>query len=233
MNIYLIWPSVFLTENDNISIFALDISQDENSFAQARLVIDALSSLPSTGTEGIIRGEDGDIFFKGLLVGNPTKMDGDFAEVELIARPSDFPEQQAALQKENRMPPYWDDLWVRPEHHDNFEEVQDVRTSSMYCDRRTGELSRSDWFEGKQTLLLHQGFFPDSLQTKVVGTPLKACTVKVHAHWIQSESGVSNLSSSIRKAFPHFKMSTYTQNSLLKKWPQSGQRDSSPAILRR
>ncbi len=224
MNIYLTWSSAFLSKKDNISIFDLEISQEENSFAKAHLIIDALSSLPHPGTEGAIRGEDNEIFFQGSLVGTPIKMEGNFAEIELIARPYDFLQKSTALQKENRNPPYWDELWIRSEHHNDFQEVQDVRTSSLYCDRRTGELSLSDWFEGKQNISLQQGFFPDSLQSKIVGEPLKACTVKVHAHWIQSESGISNVSSFISKAFPHFKVSTYTQNSLLKKWPESGQR---------
>ncbi|OJW50573.1 MAG: hypothetical protein BGO67_05725 [Alphaproteobacteria bacterium 41-28] len=224
MNIYLTWLPVFLAEKDNLSIFDLEISQEENCFSKARLVIDALSFLPQPGTEGVIREQDGEILFQGSLVGSPIKMEGDFAEIELIARPNDFLEKSAALQKESRTPPYWDELWVSPEHQDDFQQVQDVRAASLYCDRRTGELSHSNWFEGEQVLSLHQDFFLDSLRVKGVGAPLKACTVKVHAHWVQSESGVSNLSSSIRRAFPHFKVSTYTQNSLLKKWPQRGKR---------
>jgi hypothetical protein len=224
MNIYLTWLTVFLNEKDNLSIFDLEISQEENCFSKARLIIDALSSLPQPGTEGVIREEDGEILFQGSLVGSPTKMEGDFTEIELIAKPNDFLEKNAALQKESRKLPYWDELWVRAEHHNDFQEVQDVRHASLYCDRRTGELSHSDWFEGKQTLSLSQDFFPASLQVKGVRAPLKACTVKVHAHWVQSDSGVSNLNSPIRRAFPHFKVCTYTQNSLLKKWPQSGKR---------
>ncbi|HUX80526.1 MAG TPA: hypothetical protein VMW10_12405 [Alphaproteobacteria bacterium] len=224
MNIYLIWSPVFLLQKDDISIFDLEISQEENYFSKARLIIDALSPLPPPGTEGIIRGENDEVFFQGSLVGSPLKIEEDLAEIELIARPKNFLEQNAVLQKESRIPPYWDDLWVRPGHINDFQEVQDVRTASLYCDRRTVELSHSDWFEGKQDLPLGQDFFPNSLKMRVVGSPLKACTVNVHVNWAQSQSGVSSLSSSIRRAFPHFKVSTYTQHSLLKKWPEAGRR---------
>ncbi len=224
MNIYLKWNPIFIEEKAHLPIFDLNISQEETCFAKAHLIIDALASLPPPGTEGVIQGETGEPFFKGILVGKPIKMEGDLAEIELIARPPDFLEKSMVLQKESRMPPYWDELWIRSEHQNDFQHLQDVRHSALYCDRRTGALSWSDWFEGKQTLPIHQHFFAESLQTKVVKAPLKACTVKVHAHWVQSESGVASVSASIRKAFPHFKVSTYTKNSLLKKWPQPGQR---------
>src|SRR5205085_816400 len=44
------------------------------------------------------------------------------------------------------------------------------------------------------------------------------------SHWIQSETGLSNLSAPIRRAFPHFKISTYTKEALLKTWPDTGKR---------
>jgi len=224
MNIYLKWAPYHLSDENNLSIFDLEISQKENHFAKARLVINTIDSLPPTGTEAVIQGEDEEVFFKGFLVGIPINFVGDVAEIELIAKPIDFSGKIEILQKGCRVPPYWDDLWVQPDKHTDFQEIQDVRTSSLYCDRRTGELSQSDWFEGRQTLPLHQNFFSDSLQIKSVGAPLNACTVKVHAHWIQSESGISNLSSHIRRAFPHFKVSTYTKNAILEKWPEPRKR---------
>jgi len=151
-------------------------------------------------------------------------MEGPTAEIELISKPADFLEKIALLQKKSRIAPYWDDLWIRPENHNNLEEVQDVRTASLYCDRITEELSSSDWFEGKQSFSVSPPFFSESLTTKIVRAPLKSCTVNVHAHWIQSENGISNLGPSIRRAFPHFKMSTYTKNAVLKKWPETGKR---------
>jgi hypothetical protein len=62
MNIYLKWTEQRLSHNANISLFDLEISQEENCFAKARLVIDALASLPQTGTEGIIIQENDAIF---------------------------------------------------------------------------------------------------------------------------------------------------------------------------
>jgi hypothetical protein len=224
MMIYLKWTTDKVFNKEMISIFDLEISQKESFFARARLVVDALTALPPTGTKGLIQQEDDEVLFKGFLIGHPVKMEGPTATIELISKPADFLEKVALLQKKSRIPPYWDDLWIRPENHHNLEEVQDVRTASLYCDRITEELSSSDWFEGRQSFPISPPFFPESLTTKIVRSPLKACTIKVHAHWIQSENGISNLGPSIRRAFPHFKVSTYTKNAVLKKWPETGKR---------
>ncbi len=224
MNIYLKWNSFFFNKKENIPIFDLEISQEEDHFARAKLNIKAGILLPPTGTEGTIQGEGEKIFFRGALVGAPLKIEGPFAEIQLIAKPPDFQEKIIALQKDNRIPPYWDDLWIRPEKQTHFQEIQESRTSSLYCDRRTGKLFLSDWFEGRENLFLDQHFFQDSLHFKAVNAPLKACTINVHAHWIQSDSGISNMSSDIRRAFPRFKVNTYTKQALLEKWPERGHR---------
>jgi len=126
------------------------------------------------------------------------------------------------LQRETRIPPYWDALWVKDSA--SLDEIQDTHPSSVYCDRRTGELKRSDWFKGQETLNIQNNFYQDSLHFRLVKSPLKACTVNVHAHWVQQEEGVTNLSSSIRLAFPHFHVNTYTKDAFSKRWPEPGQR---------
>lgn len=224
MNITLTWTTPPFSDQKEIPLLDLEIFQEENAFAKAHLIVDVRTSLPPTGTEGIIQGNGKELFFKGHLVGTPVHMKGDVAKIELIARPSDFKEKMQALQKVCRVPPYWDGLWVPPDKHSDFQEIQDVRTASLYGDRWTGELSLSDWFEGRQTLSLTETFFPDSLVVKVIKAPLKSCTINVHAYWIQKETGIASLSSAIKRAFPHLKVNTYTKNALLKKWPETGKR---------
>lgn len=224
MNIYLKWNESRQFDDTNISLFNLEIFQEENCFTKARLVIDALAPLPQAGTEGVIVQENNEILFKGLLVGSPVKIDGAFGEIELIAKPRDFLDKISTLQKISRTPPYWDGLWVHPEKHNHFQEIQDVRTASLFCDHRTGELSLSDWFEGRKTIALHQKFFHESLQVKLLKPPLQAYTVNVHAHWVQWSLGISNLGPQLRKAFPHRKMSTYTERAMVEKWPKARKR---------
>lgn len=202
-----------------IPIFNLEISQEENCFAKAKLIVEAGCVLPKAGTEGVLR--ENEILFKGLLVGLPIKIEGHFAEIELIAKPSDAQAKIQQLQKEIHIPPYWDDLWHK--EIEKPQECQDVHPSFLYCDRRTGEFKRSDWFEGREKIPIQKNFFQESLRVCLINRPLKACTVNVHAHWIQSQEGVDNLSPSIRMAFPHSHMSTYTKEALLKKWPEEGQ----------
>ncbi len=224
MDVYLIWNQKITINKESISIFDLEISQEEGKFSKARLVVASDMPLPPTDTEALIQGENQEVFFKGLLVGAPLKREGYFSEIEFIARPSDFLEKLNVLQKESRVPPYWDALWLRPEKRKDDQEIQGVRTASLYCDRRTGELSWSDWFEGRKVVDLSQHIFQDSLSVNLVRNPLKSCTVNVSAHWVQSEEGITDLAPAIRRSFPHHKMSTYTQKALTEKWPEPGKR---------
>ncbi|MBI2707871.1 MAG: hypothetical protein HYX35_06150 [Proteobacteria bacterium] len=215
MNICLIFQ-----KRENVPLFDLEISQEEDFFAKARLLVEAGIPLPPCGTIGIIQGDE--LYFQGVLVGDPVKIEGKFAEIELIACPPDVSERIAIIQKDIHIPPYWDALWVKDS--DKYEEIQDAHTSSLYCDRRSWELARSDWFEGRQTLSVQGAFFQDSLRFRVIKNPFKTCTVKVHAHWIQKEEGISDLSAAIRLSFPHSKVNTYTKEALLEKWPSPGRR---------
>lgn len=224
MNIYLQWNKSQLSDKYPLSIFNLKISQAENNFAKARLVLDALVSLPQAGTEGVIIQENNEVLFKGLLIGSFVKIDGAFGDIELIAKPLNFLDKISELQKISRVQPYWDGLWIRPDRHNYFQEIQDVRAASLFCDRRTGELSLSDWFEGRNIIKICRKFFPASLQIKLIKQPLQSCTVNVHAHWIQWAQGISNLGPHIRKAFPNRKMSTYTERAILEKWPEPRKR---------
>jgi len=221
MNIVIIFHPVS-KQIHNIEIFDLEICEEENHFPMATLLVKAGTPFPPAATEGIIQDGLGNIHFKGLLMGAPSKIEGDFAEVKLIAKPHNFMESLENLQRESRTAPYWDPLWIPPDKQNDFQEIQEVRAASLYCDRKTGRLSWSDWFEGSETLDLEDNHFEDSLHVNIKREPLEACSVKVHVNWIQQERGVANLGPSLRKAFPHSQMSTYTKNSLLKKWPEPG-----------
>lgn len=209
---------------DKIEIFDLEICEEENHFPVATLLVKAGEPLPPLETEGIIQDSFGNIHFKGLLMGAPSKIEGDFAHIKLVSKPHNFMEKLENLQRESRRVPYWDPLWIDPDKQDDFQEIQEVRTASLYCDRKTGQLSWSDWFEGSETADLEGNIFEDSLLVKVKRQPLEACTIKVHVNWIQQERGVANLGPSLRKSFPHSRVSTYTKDSLIKKWPEPGKR---------
>ncbi|MBX9785899.1 MAG: hypothetical protein K2Y08_01035 [Alphaproteobacteria bacterium] len=221
MKIFLNFPHIS-NQNNKIEMFDLEICEKENHFPVATLLVKAGEPLPTAETEGIIQDSLGNIHFKGLLMGAPSKIEGAFVQIKLISKPHNFMERLENLQRESRAAPYWDPLWITPEKHNDFQEIQEVRTASLYCDRKTGRLSWSDWFEGSETLDLEDNIFEDSLLVKIKIQPLEACTVKVHVNWIQQEHGIANLSPSIRKAFPHSRVSTYTKNSLIQKWPEPG-----------
>lgn len=113
---------------------------------------------------------------------------------------------------------------MAPEKIDDYEEIQDVRAASLFCHPRTGEFSLSDWFEGRDIFSVGQNFFSKSLQVRLRKPPLQSCTVKVHAHWVQELQGIANLGREIRKAFPYRRINTYTENSMMDKWPRARKR---------
>lgn len=223
MNIILNFHHISKQYN-KIAIFDLEICEEENHFPTATLLVKAGDPLPSAETEGILQDSIGNIHFKGLLMSAPSKVEGDFAHIKLISKPCNFMESLENLQRESRRAPYWDSLWIHPDKQNDFQEIQEIRTASLYCDRKTGRLSWSDWFEGTETIDLEGNIFEDSLLLKIKRQPLEACTVKVHVNWIQQERGVANLGPSLRKAFPHSRVSTYTKDSLIQKWPEPGRR---------
>ncbi len=224
MNIYLKWKQKSGFVQSHIPIFHLEISQKEDHFARAKLTIDALIKLPTSGTLGLLDKEDGTRLLQGQLIGVPVRVDAYLAEIELVACPENFQLQNEMLQKESRHTPFWSGLWVKPEKHNDYQELQAIKTASLYCDRVTGELSWSDWFDEGKKVNVGSNFFLDSLKFRFVRTPLKSCSVNVNAHWIQSDWGVENVSSALRRAFPHHLVSTFTPQSLLKKWPEEGKR---------
>ena len=224
MDIFLNFPNLSGYQAKSLPIFDLEICEEENHLAVAILLVKAGETLPDAGTEALIEDGAGSVHFKGFLSGAPKKIEGDFAQIELLAKPKNFKESLENLQKESRCHPFWDPLWVRPDKRDDFEEIQEVRTACLYCDRKTGRLSWSDWFKEEGELTKHIDFFEESVVMKVKKVPLQACTVKVHVNWIQQERGIANLGPSLRKAFPHSYVSTYTKKSLEKKWPSPGKR---------
>lgn len=213
MNIYL-----KINEKTKIDVFDLTISQEEDHFATATLIISAKETLPPCGTEGMIEGDRP--YFKGIMGGMPAKIEGECAEICLIARPSDLRPYLEALRKESSLHPYWNPLWVKDPQ--NLEEIQDVHPSSLYWDRRHEGLIRSDWFEGRSLLDVGENFFSDSLSIRLKKPPFTACKVQVRARWIQKEEGVENLGFAIKNIFPTGQVSTYTKEALTKKWPQEG-----------
>jgi hypothetical protein len=223
MNIFLNFYHIS-EQNNKIEIFDLEICEEENHFPVATLLVKARAPLPPAETEGIIQDSLGNIHFKGLLMGVPSKIEGDFAHIKLISKARNFMESLENLQRESRRAPYWDPLWIHPDKQGDFQEIQEVCPASLYCDRKTGRLSWSDRFEGSTTLDLEDNILEDSLLVKVKRQPLEACSVKVHVNWIQQERGVANLGPLLRKAFPHSRISTYTKNSLIRKWPEPGKR---------
>ena len=210
---------VIFNDYSILNVFDLEISQEEDCFAKAKLLIDSGATLPAEGVEGVIQGEE--VYFRGYFVGFRKTIEGNFSEIELIACPPDIDSKIEQLQQQYRIHPYWDPLWVKdPENKDTR---QDVHTSSVYCDRQNGDLRYSDWFEGEQVLSIQENFFRESLHVSLSAPPLRACTVQVHAYWIQREEGVENLSTAIRLAFPYGQVSTYTRDALVQKWPEVGQ----------
>lgn len=97
MNILLNFHHISKQYN-KIEIFDLEICEEENHFPTATLLVKAGEALPPAKTEGIIQDSLGNIHFKGLLMGTPSKIEGDFAQIKLISKPHNFMESLENLQ---------------------------------------------------------------------------------------------------------------------------------------
>jgi hypothetical protein len=216
MNLHLSW------DHDSIPLFDIEISEEENNFPKAKIVVDALSPYPKLGTKGMIKTSNEKVLFQGVVEASPNRVNDSLSEIILISRPPDYKVNIQTLLKKNRLHPFWDGLYIPSEKHNDFNERQDIKMTTFACHRLTGEISECDLFQGNQKLHIGGDFFKDSLKITKLKPPLSRCEVKVHVHWIQKEWGMANISSSIRRAFPNSQVSTYSKDALLKNWPERG-----------
>jgi len=158
------------------------------------------------------------LLFSGRVIGLPILLEDECVQLELIAQPLEVEENLKNLPHKNHK------LFQALSIRDKVHLYQDAETSSLYCDRKTHELKKSDWFKGKTHLTLTPSHFHDSLQIEVKGEPYSAVKIRLSIQWIQRLRGIMNVGKIIANAFPNFAISSYTPLKITSQFPKSGQR---------
>lgn len=140
--------------------------------------------------------------FYGRVVGAPRMTSGQFATVELDARPDDLRGAIAAALAPLKVAPEFDPLFLRPEDADDPAEVLDGWPRVMHVDRVTGAVSTVDIVTGTDAapVVLDPSWIDgQSVEYSAVGAPLPHVDLTIEAQWTQRGTGVVDLGAYLRK----------------------------------
>ncbi|NBT85333.1 MAG: hypothetical protein EBT45_02365 [Alphaproteobacteria bacterium] len=220
---------LFKTDHDNtcpvedIKIFNLSISQRENETAFAKLVMrrdDVLSKVPLYASI-VFEEQNGQkhLLFKGRRIGFPRQMSEHLAEIEYTSEPDDANRQLKSLAETLKQPLFYDELFLTP-GDENPTNVLEARSDLFSWDRRFGNVTLSNLFDGNRIFDLSNDILSNSLKLSLGDTPLDSVTVEMSAEWIQKAEGQLNLFHQIAKRFPKRMINTLTPDQLVKQWPK-------------
>ncbi len=193
-------------KRNDLEIFRLTIVEAENHFPKAHILIQAKDFPTQKNTRrAFISWEKAngrlDLLFQGTTNPIPLKNHEELVEVELLGIPDDKEEQLAQLSFH---------------HHPLFQDktnsriMEDVHPSSLYCDRKTLKLSRSNWFDSDQTHTLGPRVFDDSVQLQRSNTLLSTVKLQLRVEWTHSARGLANVGNDIAQEFPNQQVASYS-----------------------
>src|SRR4051812_1806444 len=105
-------------------VFSLTFNHSEGDFASLQVTIkNPRIGLLNVGRKSwaIVSFNDGTTItpiFRGRLIGIPTNVFSDLVTLDFVARPADFETQKFDLAQTLKVAPYWDPIWVNPDHWD-------------------------------------------------------------------------------------------------------------------
>lgn len=203
-------------------VVSFTIDHEEGSFAKLTLVIRNPKVGPlSAGRKiwawlSVENGSEVTPLFYGRIVAIPQNILGETITYDLLARPSDWPEQRVALADAMRVLPFYDEVFVSEEQRDNPDAVLEGYSKRWHIDRVTHIVTASDVLAGEDGVIeFGTADVPyDSLNISVSRAPLTAVTVKGSIPWVQGAAGVLDMGTKI--------IPTYTTDSLVNNWPKTG-----------
>lgn len=202
----------------DLDIFNLTVEQREGEIAFAVLTAKTPSS-PLRQHALIAYGDH--LLFRGKLEGLPLYKDKNLIELHFTAESEDADEHLHALGHTLKHPPYWDELFIDPFHHDKPSELLEARSSLFSWDRTTGQVKLSDIFKGQQHLLLTDAqIFKDSLKIRFTTPPLESIQVQVVCEWVQLLEGEADLAPLIARQFSKGMINTLTPKTFKRQWPK-------------
>lgn len=193
-------------KQNELEIFQLTIVEEENHFPKAHILIQAKDFSPHAhNRRAFISWEkpngELNLLFQGSVNPTPLKSHGELLEVELLGIPDDKTEQLSQLSFYHH--PLFEDKT-------NSQIMEDAHPSSLYCNRSTLKLSRSNWFDSGQVHTLGPQIFDDSIQLQQFNSPLSKVNLQLRVEWTQSARGLANVGKDIAQKFPNEQIASYT-----------------------
>ena len=234
-NVYFAWVDSGTTWNATThavldeDVVSVEISHEENQFAVASVLV----KNPRTGllalsrkTRAFISAEISGttrLLFDGSVLGFPRNLNGETIALELVARPSDWLEQQTALLATLKVAPYFEPALVSADALDAPDEVLAARTALLVWSRVGGGVSVSDNVVGEDGTLDLTGLTEyETLTTTLSNPPVGAVRVELETQWTQQAYGEFDVAKRLENAFPEGRFNTLTADDFSKRWPSEG-----------
>lgn len=154
--------------------------------------------------------------FFGRLVGIPEKLEANTVKMKFIARDSDYVYQKQQVARSLKLYPNYDPIFFEVTKRDDPDAILEGWSALYHVDRVNGRVSASDILVGEDGTInfAAQDVFYDSIECKILQSPLVAVNVKAEVQWQQQFRGhfpVGNW------AYP-----TLGSDPFVGDWPKSG-----------
>jgi hypothetical protein len=158
--------------------------------------------------------------FFGRLVGVPERIESNTVKMKLIARDTDYIYQKQQVAETLKKPPNYDPIFVEVLKRDDPDAILEGWSLLYHVDRVSGQVTASDILTGEDGILwfADSEVFYDSVQCKLLQSPLVAVNVKAEVNWNQQFKGALPPGGELGKwAFP-----TLGSDAFVGDWPKSG-----------
>jgi len=159
--------------------------------------------------------------FYGRLVGIPEEIEKNTVKMKFIARSSDYMYQKQHVAETLKLLPNYDPIFFDVLKRDDPDSILEGWSALYHVDRVTaspplGRVTASDILQGEDgTVTFHASdVFYDSVQCKILQSPLAAVNVKADVQWEQQFRGEFNVG---QWAWP-----TLGGDAFVGQWPKSG-----------
>lgn len=154
--------------------------------------------------------------FFGRLVGVPTSILANVVEMQFIARPPDYIPQKQTVAASLKVLPQYDPLFFDPQKRDDPDAILEGHSLLYHVGRTDSTVSASDILLGEDGTIAFAAsdVFYDSVQIKLLQSPLTAVNVKAEVSWQQQWRG--------RFFVGQWSFPTLGSEAFVGDWPKSG-----------
>jgi hypothetical protein len=209
---------------DDLQILGVKVTHEEGGFPHAHILL-SKAEVPHPWPEKVVihyeRNGVQKILFSGYVVKSPLKTGEHCVTVTVTAESPQARDHLLIDQRQLKVLPSFDPLFVEEDHLDDLDEVLEGYTKLPHWDRQ-GVFSFSELLEGSRTLNVGDNFYQASLKTRIIKRPLEQVQVHLSAQWVQEYTGLVNLSPALIDALPEPFITTLTPHPLKKAWFRPG-----------